>query len=318
MFFDLGTSKSKSNLKEYYDMIIIGGGPAGVAAGIYAVQGGIKPLIIEKDLDGGQINLTEYVENYPGFSSITGEELAEKMGEHAKKFGVEFHYGEVINVNFEKEEKIISLDDGNIVKTKTVVIATGATPRKLNVPGEKEFAGRGVSYCATCDGHFFKNQKVAVIGGGNTAVEEALYLSKIAKEVYIIHRRDKLRADKIYQDKAFNTANIKFIWNSVVKEIKGDKKVNQLVLENRENGEVTNFDVDGVFVFVGLLPVTQLFKDKIKLDDYGYIIVDEHRETNVKGVFAAGDVIQKELRQIITAAADGAIAASFAVREYFN
>ncbi|GAB6189253.1 thioredoxin-disulfide reductase [Marinitoga arctica] len=318
MFFDLGTSKSKNNLNEYYDMVIIGGGPAGVAAGIYAVQGGIKPLIIEKDLDGGQVNLTEYVENYPGFTSITGEELAEKLGEHAKNFGVEFHYGEVINVDFSKDEKIISLDDGNIVKTKTVVIATGATPKQLGVPGEKDFAGKGVSYCATCDGHFFKNQKVAVIGGGNTAVEEALYLSKIAKEVYIIHRRDKLRADKIYQDKAFNTENIKFIWNSTVKEIKGDKKVNQLVLENKETGEITNFDVDGVFIFVGLLPVTKLFEGKIELDKYGYIITDEHKETNVKGVFAAGDVIQKELRQIITAAADGAIAASFAVREYFN
>lgn len=317
MFFDMGTSK-KSSIKEYYDMVIIGGGPAGVAAGIYAVQGGIKPLIIEKDLDGGQVNLTEYVENYPGFSSITGEELAEKLGEHAKKFGVEFYYGEVINVDFSKEEKIISLDDGNIVKAKTIVIATGATPRKLGVPGEKEFAGKGVSYCATCDGHFFRNQKVAVVGGGNTAVEEALYLSKIAKEVYIIHRRDKLRADKIYQDKAFNTENIKFIWNSVVKEIKGDKKVNKLVLENRETGEVIDFDVDGVFIFVGLLPVTQLFKDKIELDEYGYIITDKHMETSVKGVFAAGDVVQKELRQIITAAADGAIAASFAVREYFN
>ncbi|AEX86075.1 thioredoxin reductase [Marinitoga sp. 1135] len=317
MFFDLGSSK-KHDLKEYYDMVIIGGGPAGVAAGIYAVQGGIQPLIIEKDLEGGQINLTEYVENYPGFKSITGEELATKLGEHAREFGVEFYDGEVINVDFSKDEKIISLDNGSIVKAKTVVIATGATPRKLGVPGEMEFAGRGVSYCATCDGHFFKNQKVAVIGGGNTAVEEALYLSKIAKEVYIIHRRDKLRADKRYQDKAFNTENIKFIWNSVVKEIKGDKKVTQLVLENRETGEITNFDVDGVFVFVGLTPVTELFKGKIELDDYGYIPVDEHRETNVKGVFAAGDVIQKELRQIITAAADGAIAASFAVREYFN
>jgi thioredoxin reductase (NADPH) len=317
MFFDMGTSK-KSNLKEYYDMVIIGGGPAGVAAGIYAVQGGIKPLIIEKDLDGGQVNLTEYVENYPGFTSITGEELAEKFGEHAKNFGVEFYYGEVINVDFSKEEKIISLDDGNIVKAKVVVIATGATPRKLGVPGEKEFVGRGVSYCATCDGHFFKNQKVAVIGGGNTAVEEALYLSKIAKEVYIIHRRDALRADKIYQEKAFNTENINFIWNTVVKEIKGDKKVNKLVLENRETGEVTDFEVDGVFVFVGVLPVTQLFKDKIELDEFGYIITDKHMETNVKGVFAAGDVVQKDLRQIITAAADGAIAASFAVREYFN
>lgn len=318
MFFDMGSAGKRSELKEYYDMVIVGGGPGGIAAAIYAVQGGIKPLIIEKALDGGQINLTERIENYPGFPSIEGSVLAEKFGEHAKNFGVEFNYSTVTKIEDKGEEKLIHIDDGSVIKTKVVIIATGANPRPAGVKGEKEFTNKGISYCATCDGHFFKDQKVAVIGGGNAAVEEALYLAKIAKEVVIIHRRDKLRADKIYQERAFNTPNINFRWDSVVDEIKGDVKVRSLVLRNKKTNELTEEDFDGVFVFIGLEPTVDFLNGLVELNESKYIKTDKHMQTNVKGIYAVGDVIEKELRQVVTSVAEGAIAASHAVREYFN
>jgi thioredoxin reductase (NADPH) len=211
------------------------------------------------------------------------------------------------------------MENGKTIKSKAIIIASGSNPRKLGVKGEEEFSSRGVSYCASCDGHFFKNKKVAVVGGGNTAVEEAVYLSNIAKEVYIIHRREKLRADKLYQDRAFSRNNIKFKWNSVVEEIKGKDKVESLVIKNLKSGEVYEEPFDGVFVFVGLVPETSFLNtDLFDFDEYGFLITDENMETKVKGIYAVGDVRKKELRQIVTAVSDGAIAASHAIREYIN
>jgi thioredoxin reductase (NADPH) len=211
------------------------------------------------------------------------------------------------------------MENGKTIKSKAIIIASGSYPRKLGVKGEEEFSSRGVSYCASCDGHFFKNKKIAVVGGGNTAVEEAVYLSNIAKEVYIIHRREKLRADKLYQDRAFSRNNIKFKWNSVIEEIKGKDKVESLVIKNLKNDEVYEEPFDGVFVFVGLVPETSfLNKDLFDFDEYGFLITDENMETKVKGIYAVGDVRKKELRQIVTAVSDGAIAASHAIREYVN
>ncbi|MDN5341626.1 thioredoxin-disulfide reductase [Oceanotoga sp. DSM 15011] len=318
MFFDLGNAGKKDLIKDYYDMIIIGGGPGGISAAIYAVQGGIKPLIIEKTLEGGQMNLTELVENYPGFTSIKGSEISKKMGEHAKHFGVEFHFAQVMDIKLNENEKIIITDDGKTIKTKVLVIASGATPKHLNIKGEEEFNSKGISYCATCDGHFFKNQKVAVIGGGNTAIEEALYLSKIAKEVHVIHRRDKLRADKMLQDRAFNSSNIKFRWNKVVNEFKGDFKLKELELKDTINSELTTEKFDGAFIFIGHKPETSYLKDMLELDDAGYIKTDKNLETSVKGIYAVGDIRDTPLKQIVTAVADGAIVSSHAVRKYFN
>jgi thioredoxin reductase (NADPH) len=214
---------------------------------------------------------------------------------------------------------MVVMENGKTIKSKAIIIASGSNPRKLEVKGEEEFSSRGVSYCASCDGHFFKNKKVAVVGGGNTAVEEAVYLSNIAKEVYIIHRRDKLRADKLYQDRAFSRKNIKFKWSSVVEEIKGKDKVESLVIKNLKNGEVYEEPFDGVFVFVGLVPETSFLNaDLFDFDEYGFLITDENMETNIKGIYAAGDIRHKEIRQIVTAVSDGAIAASHAIREYIN
>ncbi|HOO75383.1 MAG: thioredoxin-disulfide reductase [Thermotogae bacterium] len=318
MFFDISGAKKKDNIKDYYDIVIIGGGPAGISAAIYSVQGGIKPLVIEKTLAGGQMNLTEVVENYPGFSSISGSDISEKFHDHAKAYGVDFLYSGVEKISFENDLKIIKTDDNKTVKSKVLIIATGANPRKLGVKGENEFSSKGVSYCATCDGHFFRDQKVAVIGGGNTAVEEALYLSKIAKEVVIIHRRDQLRADKIYQDKAFSTDNISFIWNSAVEEIKGDKKVKSLIIKNVNDNTLSEVNFDGVFVFVGNSPVTDFLGDAVEKNKNGYIITNKYMETSHETVYAVGDVAEKELRQIVTAVSDGAVASSNAIRKYFN
>lgn len=317
MFFDMGTANKKQTIKDNYDIVIIGGGPGGIAAAIYAVQGGLKPLIIEKTVEGGQMNLTELVENYPGFVSIEGSEIGEKMGEHAKHFGVDFHYATVTEIENNEENKLVKTDDGKVIKTKVIILATGANPRPLGAEGEKDFTGKGISYCASCDGHFFKDQKVAVIGGGNTALEESLYLAKIAKEVHIIHRRDKLRADKLYQERAMALDNVFFKFDSEVVAFKGDKKLNILSIKNKKEDKIYDEEFDGAFVFIGLVPATGFLGDMLKTNNRGYIETDQNMETNIKGIYAVGDVRNTILRQIVTAVSDGAIAASHAVREYF-
>ncbi len=296
-----------------HDVVIIGGGPAGLTAGVYAARGGLKSLICEEKIIGGQIVLSYEVENYPGFpQGISGMELIENFSKQAEKFGVETSYEGVTKIENDRECKSVYLTNGSCIKTKTIIIAAGASANKLGCPGEKKFTGKGVSYCATCDGAFFRNKTVAVIGGGDSAIEEALYLTNLAKKVYIIHRRDQLRAIKILQDRALENKKIEFVFNSVVKEIQGDKLVNGLLIENRKTKEINRLDVDGVFIYVGVTPNTAFVSEIIKLDENGYIITDEKMETNIAGVFAAGDIRVTPLRQVITAAADGAIAASSA------
>lgn len=317
-FFDLGSAKQKSTLKEYYDVIIIGGGPGGITAGIYAVQAGLKPLIIERALEGGQVNNTEKVENWPGFPSIGGIELAEKFAEHARKFDVEFLSAEVVNLELADDKKTVILDNGKKVSSKVVVISTGSNPRKLGVPGEKEFIGKGISYCATCDGHFFKDQHIAVIGGGNSALDETLFLTKIARKITIVQNLPKLTADRLLQQRVEATGKVDYIFNSVVEKIEGTDKVEKLILKNTQTGELSELEVSGAFIFIGLTPNTAFLKDKLKLNEYGYIVTDENMETEIPGVYAVGDVREKEVRQIVTAAADGAIAISHAARKYFD
>jgi len=317
-FFDLGSAKQKSTLKEYYDVIIVGGGPGGITAGIYAVQAGLKPIIIEKALEGGQVNNTEKVENWPGFPSIGGIELAEKFAEHAREFDVEFLNAEVIDLEIAGDKKTVILDNGKKVSSKVVVISTGSNPRKLGVPGEREFAGKGISYCATCDGHFFTDQHIAVIGGGNSALDETLFLTKIAKKITIVQNLPKLTADKLLQQRVEATGKVDYIFNTVVEKIEGTDKVEKLILKNTQTGERSELEVSGAFIFIGLAPNTTFLKDKLKLNEYGYIVTDENMETEIPGVYAVGDVREKEVRQIVTAAADGAIAISHAARKYFD
>jgi len=306
----------ESEVKDYYDVVVIGGGPAGISAALYATRAGLSCLVVESNITGGQMNETDIIENYPGFDEIRGATLAEKMRRHAEKFGAEFHIATVIDVDFSGQVKRVKLDEGTTISSKVVIIATGADHKKLNVPGEEEFAAKGVSYCATCDGHFFKGKTVALVGGGNTAITETLYLSNIVNKVIVIHRRDKLRATKILQDRAFKRENIEFLWNTIVREIRGSNKVEELLLENKKTGKTFTIKVDGVFIAIGLSPNTELFKGKVNLDSQGYIITNENMETNIRGVYAVGDVRAKSLRQVITAAADGAIAASHAAEKF--
>lgn len=297
-----------------YDVIIIGGGPAGLAAGLYAARSRLSTLIIEKNVDGGQIATTAEVENYPGsVENATGPSLVARMVEQAIGFGAEKIADEIVEVNLSEKVKIIKGKKGEY-QAKTVIIATGAVPRSIGCPGERELTGRGVSYCATCDGPFFEDLEVYVMGGGDSAVEEAIYLSKFAKKVTIIHRRDELRAAKSIQEKAFNNPKIDFIWDSQIVEVKGEGMLESFVLKNLKTDEVKEIFPDeedgafGIFVYVGHLPSTTIFENQIEMEK-GYIITDDNMHTNVAGVFAAGDNRVKSLRQVVTAAADGAIAA---------
>ncbi len=314
MFFVGGGTQ----IKDYYDIVVIGGGPAGMGAALYAGRAGLSCLVIESNITGGQMNETDVIENYPGFEEIQGSVLAEKMKRHAEKFGAEFHTASVVDVDFTGQVKRIFTDDGVVITSEVVVIATGASHRKLHVPGEEEFSGKGVSYCATCDGHFFKGKTVALVGGGDTAITEALYLSNLTKKVLVIHRRDKLRAVKSLQDRAFAKENIEFLWNTIVKSIEGSEKVERLVLENKKSGETFELEIDGIFIAIGIVPNSELFRGKVNLDSQGYIITDENMETNVRGVYAVGDVRAKRLRQVITAVAEGATAVSHAAETYFG
>jgi thioredoxin reductase (NADPH) len=300
-----------------FDTIILGGGPAGLSAAIYAGRGAISTAIIDITMFGGQPSNYLELENYPGAKLVSGYDLMEKFEDHADEFGVQkFPMQEIVNVDLTSTIKTITTKD-NIFKAKTIIIATGAAPRKLDIPGEKEFIGRGVSYCAVCDGAFYRNKIVAIVGGGNSAVEEGMYLTKFAQKVYIIHRRDELRADKIVQERAFKNEKIEFIYNAVPKEILGKDVVNTIVLENVKTHEISELKTDGVFPYIGITPHVEMFLGQIKTDKAGFIITDETMQTSTKGVFAVGDVRTTPLRQVITAASDGAIGAVFAVK-YLN
>ena len=300
------------------DLVIIGGGPAGLAAGIYAARARLDTLLIEKLGQGGQILLTDWIENYPGFpDGVSGFELADLFGKQATKFGLEILNGEVLGIKLEGKIKIIDLGNQSI-RCKSIIIATGASPSRLGVEGEDSFTGKGVSFCATCDGPFYREKVVAVVGGGNSAVEEALFLTKFASKVYIIHRRDELRATKILQERAFNNPKIEIIWDTVVVKIEGDDAgVNNLKIKNVKTEEISDLSVDGVFIFVGTIPNTSYVPQEIEKNSRGFLITNENMETSVPGIFAAGDVRAKLLRQIVTAVGDGATAA-FAAELYIQ
>ncbi|MHB8128763.1 MAG: thioredoxin-disulfide reductase [Mobilitalea sp.] len=301
-----------------YDVIIIGSGPAGLAAAIYAKRAELSLIVIEKaGLSGGQIINTYEVDNYPGTPGISGFELSTKFREHADKLETEFINGEVTDFTIEGEIKVVTMDDGTVYKAKTAVIATGGAPRHLNVEGEEKLSGMGVSYCATCDGAFFKNKSVAVIGGGDVAVEDAIFLARISKQVYVIHRRDEFRASKSITSRLMALENVTLLWDSVLEKINGEEKVTSIDVKNIKTNETATHEVEGVFVAVGYSPNSETYKKVVATDDWGYIIAGENCETNIPGVFAAGDIRTKELRQIITAASDGANAIT-AVEKYLN
>lgn len=301
-------------LEKEFDVVILGGGPAGFSAGIYTARGNVSTAILDVSMLGGQPSNYLELENYPAFMKIGGFELMEKFEEHADMFGVQkFPMQEIEDIDLVSSPKIIRTKDVEF-RAKSVIIATGAKPMKLGVKGEEEFVGRGVSYCAVCDGAFYKDKVVAVVGGGNSAVEEAIYLTKFASKVYIIHRRDELRADKIIQDRAAKNEKIEFVLNSVVGEIQGPDLVNNLILKNTKTDEMFNLAVDGVFPYIGITPNVENISGQITQDKAGFIITDETMKTSIDGVFAIGDVRKTPLRQVITAASDGAIAGVYAVK----
>ena len=295
------------------DLAIIGGGPAGLSAGLYAVRGGANVCLYEEMFAGGQIVKTHRIDNYPGISDgPDGYALAARFEEHASAFGLKIAYGAASDLVLNEDPKHFTFN-GETVEAKTVILATGASPRTLGIPGEKELTGHGVSYCATCDGAFYKNRTAAVIGGGDTAISDALYLAKLCKKVYVVHRRDELRASAILADAALKTENIEFVWNSVPEAFLGEDRLSGVRLMNRVSGEVSELSVDGVFVAVGVVPRTELFRGQVKLNENGSVETDARMETSVPGVFAAGDVRNTPLRQVVTACADGAIAATYAL-----
>lgn len=297
-----------------FDTVILGGGPAGYTAALYAARANFSVLLLEKLAPGGQMATTDVIDNYPGFpEGIHGFDLAVKMKESAERFGVQTKLAEVVEAELTGEIKEIKTKKETFF-ARTVVLATGARPRELGLPGERELRGRGVSYCATCDGNFFEDFEIYVVGGGDSAVEEALYLTKFGRKVTLIHRRDELRAAKSIQEKAFANPKMEFMWDSVIEELKGDDILTSMVVKNVKTGEVKEIQADpedgtfGVFVFIGYDPQSKVFEGKVNME-HGYIVTDENMKTNIPGVFAAGDIRVKSLRQVVTAAADGAIAA---------
>lgn len=295
--------------EKIYDVIIIGAGPAGMTAAVYTSRANLSTLMLERGVPGGQMANTEEVENYPGFDHILGPELSTKMFDHAKKFGAEYAYGDVKEVIDGKEYKTIKAGNKEY-KARSIIISAGAEYKKLGVPGEQELGGRGVSYCAVCDGAFFKGKELVVVGGGDSAVEEGVYLTRFASKVTIVHRRDELRAQKILQDRAFANDKIDFIWNHTVKQINDkDGKVGSVTLVSTQDGEEREFAADGVFIYIGMVPLTKPFEGLGITNSNGYIETNEQMETKVPGIFAAGDIREKTLRQIVTATGDGSIAA---------
>ncbi len=295
-----------------YDVIIAGAGPAGMTAAVYTSRASLDTLMLERGIPGGQMANTEDVENYPGYDHILGPDLSNKMFEHAKKFGAEYAYGDIKEVIDHGDYKTV-VAGSKEYRTKTVIITTGAQYKKLGIPGEEELGGRGVSYCAVCDGAFFKGKDLVVVGGGDSAVEEGVYLTRFANKVTIIHRRDELRAQKILQDRAFKNDKIDFIWDTVVKTInEKDGKVGSVTLYNKKTGEEYEHETDGSFIYIGMVPLSEPFKSLGVTNEEGYIPTNENMETSVPGVYAAGDIREKELRQIVTATGDGSIAAQAA------
>lgn len=298
--------------EKIYDVIIAGAGPAGLTAAVYASRANLSTLMIERGVPGGQMANTEDVENYPGFDHILGPELSTKMFEHAQKFGAKYEYGDVQEIRDGEAFKTVVAGDKEY-KARAVIIATGAEYKKLGVPGEEELAGRGVSYCAVCDGAFFKDKELVVVGGGDSAVEEGVYLTRFASKVTIIHRRDELRAQKILQQRAFDNEKVEFIWSHTVKEIiEKDGKVGGVLLVNKKTGEEREFETNGAFIYIGMLPLNNAFKHLGITNDEGYVVTNERMETDIPGIFAAGDIRDKSLRQIVTATGDGSIAAESA------
>ncbi|WP_108671589.1 thioredoxin-disulfide reductase [Peribacillus acanthi] len=295
--------------EQIYDVVIIGAGPAGMTAAVYTSRANLTTLMLERGIPGGQMANTEEVENYPGFDHILGPELSTKMFDHAKKFGAEYAYGDVQEIVDGEEYKLIKAGSKEY-KARAVIISAGAEYKKIGVPGEKELGGRGVSYCAVCDGAFFKNKELFVIGGGDSAVEEGVYLTRFASKVTIVHRRDELRAQKILQQRAFDNEKVDFIWNTTLKQInEKDGKVGSVTLTSTETGEERELPADGVFIYIGMLPLTKPFESLGITNENGYIVTNEQMETKVEGIFAAGDIREKTLRQIVTATGDGSIAA---------
>lgn len=300
-----------------YDVAIIGGGPGGYTAALYCVRSGLSAVVLEKLSPGGQMAATNIVDNYPGFEEgIDGFTLGQKMKAGAERFGAQTVLAEVKSADLKSKIKKIDSSEG-VFEAKTVIIATGAEAKKLGLPEETQLAGKGVAYCATCDGMFYKNKTVAVVGGGNSAVADALYLSNICKEVYLIHRRGELRASAVYMNALKAAGNVHLVWNSVVSKLLYDKTLTGITVQNVESGETSDIECSGLFVAVGRLPNTALFKDAVELDDSGYIVADESTRTNIPGVFAVGDVRTKALRQIVTACADGAVASRY-IEDYIR
>jgi len=294
----------------FYDVVIVGGGPGGLTAGIYAMRAALKTILVEKAVAGGQVAMSDGVENYPGFESITGYELSQKFLQHAQSYDIEFVQEEVVAVEPGLDFHSVKLANGSVLKTHTVILATGGSPRKLGVPGEDEYYGKGVSYCGVCDGFFFRDKTVVVAGGGDTAAEEALYLAKLAKQVYLVHRRDALRASMILQQRVKDECKIEILWNTVVTEIKANEEgVNAVSLRDTQTGEQRELSTDGVFIFIGFLPNNQLVPAGIKMNADGYVVTNEKCETNMAGIYVVGDLREKYAKQIVVAAADGCTAA---------
>lgn len=305
-------------MEHIYDVIIIGGGPAGYTAALYATRAGLDTVLLEKMSAGGQMALTGDIDNYPGFpDGIDGFTLGMQMQQGAERFGAKTEYAEVEAVEFSDKIKKIVTGFGAYYG-KTVIIASGANPRELGIDSEKELTGRGVHYCAHCDGRFYKDKTVVVVGGGNSAAADALYLANLAKKVYVVHRRDSLRATKIYHDPLMKTENVEFVWDSIVTDFIVDSKVKGVKIRNKIDGDESEIVCDGVFVSIGRNPATDFLTEAVKLDKNGYIIADESTKTNIDGVFAAGDVRTKDLRQIVTAVADGAVAVHHAEEYIMN
>lgn len=299
-------------MEQIYDIVIVGGGPAGYTAALYAARAGLKTIVLEKLSAGGQMALTSQIDNYPGFEDgIDGFTLAEKMQQQAERFGAETELAEVTALRLDGDIKEI-ITNGGTFYGKTVVIATGANPRELGIPGEKALVGRGVNYCAACDGMFYKGKTVVVVGGGNSATADAMLLSRVANKVILVHRRDTLRATKIYHGPLMNAPNVEFRWNSTVVELLQDDKLTGVKLQDAVTGEEAALECDGVFVSIGRTPANTLVQEQLSLDPAGYIVADESTRTNLPGVFAVGDVRTKALRQVVSAVADGAMAAHYA------